>query len=74
VIFLICPISKADDKKEAVKKASEALYKQTGLDNMMHELDKKYTPEYVKKYGVWLIIIQDSLVNEQIKYKWVYTF
>jgi hypothetical protein len=74
VIFLICPQSKADNYDEARKKASEALYKQSGMDKIVKELEKKYVPKSVKKYGGWLLAIQDSIVNEQIRYSWTYTF
>jgi hypothetical protein len=74
VIFLICPLAKADSSKEAIRKASEALYIQSGMDKVVKQLDKKYTPKVVKKYGGWLIAIQDSVVNEQIRYKWEFTF
>lgn len=72
MIFLICPVVKADDEREAIKKASEALYKQSGLDKMVDEYSKKHTPELVKKHGGWILVLQQTVVHKQIKYEWTW--
>lgn len=70
--FLICPQVKANEESEAIRKAGEAFYIQSGLDKVVKELDRKYTPEYVKQYGGWLIVAHKAVVEKQIGWKWTW--
>jgi hypothetical protein len=73
-ILSFCSISNASNQEDALKKVAEAFYIQSGIDKVVEKLDKKYTPEVVKEYGGWLLVIQDSVVSKQISYKWEYKF
>lgn len=74
MIFLTCQNSYASNYSEAAKKASEAFYKQSGLDVMVNKVEKRYIPKTVKVYGGWLIAVQDCIVNERFTYIWRHTF
>ena len=72
LIFLTCQTAKADNEQDAYKKASEAFLKQTEIDKMVTDYAKRYTPEFVEKYGGWLIPIQQMVVEKQLNYKWTW--
>lgn len=62
----------ANDEQEAINKAGKALYKQLNLDNYVKSLDKKYTPQTVKQFGGWLLVVRQIAVEKQIKYTWTW--
>lgn len=59
---------------EAVNKAATAFYKQSGLELVYKNLEKKYVPTVVKKYGGWLIVIHEGYTHKQFMYSWEYKF
>lgn len=64
-------ISKAEgNEQEAVRKAGEAAYKQTGMEEMVNKFMDKWTPELVKEYGGSLMFIKAAAVDKQISWKW----
>ena len=74
VIFLICQQVKANSEQQAVKAASEAFYKQTGMDSMVNGLKKKYVPKTVQQVSGWLVVGYDMVARQEIKYVWEWTF
>lgn len=64
------------DYSSAMNNSLRAFYAQTGLDVFVNskttELDKRYTPEFVKEYGVAPLIILKVAV--QGKLEWKFTF
>ena len=72
MLFLTCQITKANNEEEAIKKAGEALYIQSGLNKIVEHLDKQYTPKIVKEYSSWLFLIQKAAIEKQISCKWAW--
>lgn len=70
-IFLTS-VARASNEEEAIRKAGEALYIQSGINKVVEKIDLKYTPEVVKKYGGWIAITQKVIVERQISYKWTW--
>ena len=70
--------AKADNYGEAIKKASQAFYLQSGLDDRMdryaRHLERRFLPEIVLENGGVLFFIAESVVNEEIRIRVKWTF
>jgi hypothetical protein len=71
-MVLLCCSAGADDYREAFKQAGKALYKHSGIDERMYELERRYVPEYVRKNGGPLVAIADVLLNKRVSFKWTF--
>lgn len=70
-LILLSLQSKADSEAMAIKKATKALYKQTGLDKHIKRLEKEYIPEIIRNNG-WVLALGDAVIKKQykVKYEW----
>lgn len=62
--------ARASAKDEAIKKAGEAFYIQSGLNKMVNNVQETYTPEIVKSYSGWILFVHTVVVDKQLNYKW----
>ena len=71
--LLLKPQAKANNI--AIKKAVEATYKQTGtakiIDAYAKKLEDKYIPEYLRTYGI-TIIITKAIVERRVNLEWTF--
>lgn len=56
--------------RRALRKASEAFYKQSGLDKRVRYLEKKYIPRPVREVGGWVFWGVDVYNKRMITYTW----
>ena len=70
ILFTIS--SKANNEQEAIKKALDAGYKQSGLErNIQNIIDKKISKEQQKLLGNVGTVI-NILVTEKVELKWTF--
>jgi len=69
-LVFLATTSKAGDEKEAIQKASEAAYKQSGMEDIVNKFMDKWTPELLKKYGGQLMFVKQAAIDQQISWKW----
>lgn len=60
----------ASQETNALDHAARAFYEQSGLSKYAEQLDKKYTPKFVKEYGGWPTFIIKTVHDQKVSYKY----
>jgi hypothetical protein len=61
-------------QNSAQEKLAQALIKQFKVDVYVDSMVRQYVSKSVQSYSSYIVVIQDVVVNKQIKYKWSYNF
>lgn len=64
--------SPASEEQNALKALAKATYIQTETDKKVRELEKKWTPEMIKKYGGWLAGITKVVSEQKVSFEWTF--
>lgn len=64
--------ARARGEEDAYKALAKATYIQTGTDDMVSVLEKRYTPKVVKEYGGWIAGIAKVMNDRMISFKWTF--
>ncbi len=68
----------ANQNEKAIKKAAEALYKQTGVERRVKEEVRKLKHEYVsgeiEVIGGWAFWARDALIKKKVYYTYKWEF
>lgn len=71
MMILISNQAVANQDKQAIEHTVKALYIQTGINLYVEELDRKYTPTFIKEYGGWFMLA-DSIGKREVKISWTF--
>jgi hypothetical protein len=63
------PASEANDAYKALAKAT---YIQTGTDKQVKAIEKRITPELVKKYGGWIAGVTKVVSEKKVSFEWTF--
>ena len=81
IILLACLVfaihsANADKSSDAIAKAADAAYVQTGVkanvDQLANHLEKQYVPKELEKYGGTLAAILKSIMDRALTLKWTF--
>ena len=62
----------AGEAVDAYRALAKATYLQTESDQIVKNLEKKYTPKYVKEYGPWIAGITKVAIEKQFSVEWTF--
>jgi hypothetical protein len=62
----------ASNEQDAYRAIMKASYIQTGMDKQVKNIEKKYTPNYVKEYGGWITLTGKVITSKKISYEWTF--
>lgn len=72
--FLTLPITPdagyANPEQEAMRRVSQALYKEFELDKTVKRLEKKYVDEDIKEYVGYTGIVVRIVTEKRVTYTW----
>lgn len=70
--------AKANSEQEATRKAAEAAYIQSGTRDLVERyaknLERRYVPVFVMKHGGIVMFLAETVINEQIRIKFEWSF
>jgi hypothetical protein len=62
----------ASEKKDAFKALSKATYLYTNTDKYVKNIEKKYIPSNIKKYGGTVAGISKAVFDKKISFEWTF--
>lgn len=65
-------MGKTGQEADAAKAVMKATYKQTGMDKVTKNLEKKYISDDLRFYGGYLAVIAKMIQEKKISYEWRY--
>lgn len=66
------PIGFENPEKEALRYLSKAVYYELDLGTKVKHIEKKYTPEPIKKYGPYIGVSIRVITEKRLSYTWTF--
>ena len=62
----------ASENQDAYKALAKASYIQTGANKRIKELEVKYVPKPLKKYGSWITGTTKIVMDKKVSFEWTF--